>query len=537
MAYKHTYLAATTAMAFLSTIGMVNIASAQETTATESLGTITVEAKGTSSVSGTAGTATVDADELAHDQPTTVAKAIADIPGVNVARADDLVNSSVSIRNFGGNSSMPDSQTVVFALDGTSIAGGSFYRNSAGQVVDPLLLRSVSVLKGPLSSLEYGSGIVGGTVAMETINASDMTRDQPGVKVRQVLGANSNGNGWKTSTTLAWQPNESFDVLLNYSRSYSQNKEDGNGDKIDLGGYNLPSYLVKGRYRFGAAQEHSLTFSFDKSESVQQNVPFSMASISAAFGNVNRERDGHVASLAYAYQPNDNPLVDFELKYAQSRQHFTVEGLSRVSQMFGGEFDVNTDTLSAKNTARFQTWGVDHTLRAGLEFAHQEHDGAMFGVAGEGKYNRRGIFAIDQMEIGGSLDVTAGARIERQNLYDLASSMGVPLDDASTTARSGGLGFEQKLGAGISGYGSFAYSEGLTLPEYAGYKDTDGTYWGDRTFKSRNWEAGLKYQGGNLFAADDQLTASLGLYKTYIWDNSTYRSGYRCRSSAGLGRA
>lgn len=537
MANTRNRLLMTTIASLTMSVGAAPIVYAQQTTnpSVETLGTIMVEATDTSSLAGTGDTVTINAAELAHTQPTTVAQAVAEVPGVSVARADDLVNSNISIRNFGGNSAVPSSQTVVFALDGTSIAGGGFYRNTAGQVVDPLLLRSISVLKGPLASLEYGSGIVGGTIAMETINASDLTGDKPGVKVRQVLGANSNGNGWKTSTTLAWQPDESFDMLMNYSRTYSQNKKDGNGDNINLGGYNLPSILLKGRYRFGDAKDHSLTFTYDKSKSVQQNVPFAMSTIAAAFGNVNRERNGHVASIAYAYQPDNNPLVDFELKYTQSRQHMTIEGLSFLSSMLGGEFDVDTDQLTAKNTARFSTGWVDHTLRTGLEFSHQNHDGIMSGIAGEGKYNRYGVFAIDQMDFGNDLNVTAAVRVERQRLYDLAGLSGAALDDASTTARSAGLGFEKGIGAGFSGYGSFAYSEGLTLPEYAGYRDPDGTYWGDRVYKSRSWEAGVKYYGGDLFDAGDSLIASAGLYKTDIWDNSTYPgTGYSMISTEGL---
>ncbi|WP_158243160.1 TonB-dependent receptor domain-containing protein [Acidimangrovimonas sediminis] len=553
MTYTRRRLAATTALGVLMSPGLALPVVAQDSTAASaaasattsetsgkdatetSLAPITVTRPKDTTPAGTAAASTIGADALAHSQAGTVAKAVANVPGVNIARGDDLLTSTVTIRNFGGNSAMPDSQQVVFALDGTSIAGGNLYRNSAGQIVDPSLLKSVSVLKGPLASLEYGGGIVGGTIAMDTINGADLTGGQHGFKLRQVAGASSNGSGWKTSTTLAWQPNDSFDFLANYARSYSGNKTDGDGNTIDLGGYNVPSILLKARYRFGAAHDQAIVLTYDKSRSVQQNVPYSTASPLTVFGNVNRTRDGHVVSLAYSYKPADNPLIDFTLKASRSHQSYDIVGLSRISSAFAGTYQVYTDTVQAKNTARFQTGGISHTLRAGLEWSHQNHDGIMTGVAGAGKYNRLGLFAIDQMAMAHDLNVSVGGRIERQNLYDLTSTSGTALPDMDTTARSLGVGVDKGLGRGFTAYASFTYSEGLTLPDFAGYANADGVYWGDKVFKTRNWETGLRYEGGDLMASDDRMQASLGLFKTDIWDNTAYPStSYETMSTSGL---
>lgn len=511
----------------LSTTCLPMMALAQEAasrTDPVALGTIQITAAGTQEddTAGTSPSATVTAAEIEKKQAPTIAKAISQVPGVSVARADDLLSSNISIRNFGGNSALTTDPRVKFTLDGVDTSGGSFYRNSSGQIVDPALLKSISVFKGPLASLEYGSGLVGGTVAAETINASDLTGDQPGVKVRQLLGASSNGDGWTTSTTLAWQPNDSFDLLANYSRSSRDKQKDGNGDEIDLGGYNVPSYLLKARYRFGAARDQSLTFSYSQSESAQRNVPFGQSSIISALGNINRDRKGHVVSLTYAYAPENNPWVDFSVQYSQSRQQFDVESVSGFSGSFAGEYKVDTDTLTAKNTATFVTGTVSHTLTAGAEISRQHHDGVMTGVSGDGKYVRQGIFAIDQMDFGNDLTVSAGARIERQKLSDLRSNTSVSLDDLSATARSAGLGVEQGLGYGLTGYGSFAYGEGLSPIDFASSRpNVDPVYFGDKVFKSRTWETGVKYQGDGVFTGGDSLTGSIGLFRTNIWNDNT----------------
>ncbi|MBT9383547.1 TonB-dependent receptor [Pseudooceanicola sp. CBS1P-1] len=525
-------LAVTTALGLLLSAGVIPLAQAQETT---SLDAITVADDTDTGPAGTSGTATITQEAMQKKQATSVAEAVEDVPGVTTTRSSDLLHSSISIRGYGGNSAMPDSQNVVTALDGVSTAGGNYYRDNAGQVVDPLLLKQVSVLKGPLASLEYGSGILGGTVAMETINAADLTGDTPGFKFRQVLGANSNGNGWKTSSTLAWQANENFDFLANYSRSYSENREDGHGDEIDLGGYNVPSLLLKARYRFGENRDQALTFSYDRSESVQQNVPYATASMLSIFGNVNRDRTGNVAKLSYTYKPASNPLVDLEVSYARSRQQYHIEGLSMISSMFAGDYDVDTDTLAATNTARFSTGSVDHTLRAGVSFAHQDHDGVMSGVAGDGEYDRTALFAMDQMDFGQDWSLSAGARIEHQQLTNLHSSTGADLDDMDSTARTAGLGLEKGLGHGFTGYASFTYGEGLTLPEYAGNTWSNGKYWGEDTSHSRTWETGLRYHGDSVITSGDGLEASIGVYKIDVWDANSYPStAYELQSSSGL---
>ncbi|WP_406737093.1 TonB-dependent receptor [Thioclava sp. GXIMD4215] len=484
---------------------------------------------------GAPATERVTAQDMAHRQAQSVAEAVASVPGVSVTRENDLLTSNISIRNFGGNAAMPSSQQVVYALDGISIAGSSIYRNSSGQAIDPALLKSVSVLKGPLASLEYGSGIVGGTIAMETINGRDLTGAEGGFRYRQVLGASSNGEGWKTASTLAWAPNESVDFLASYARSAKDNSKDGKGEEIDLGAYNVPSYLLKGRYRFGAANEQALTFTYDRSESVQQNVPFATSSEIAAFGNVNRTRDGHVASVAYSYQPEANPLVDFKLSYSQSRQDFDIEGLGGASLAFSGSYTVDTDTLQATNTAQFSTGAIQHRLRGGVALIRQEHDGIMRGVAGEGTSRRTALFAIDEMDFGRDLTVSLGGRVEHQRLSDLSSNTGAALEDMSSTARSLGAGFEKGLGHDLSLYGSFTYSEALALPEYAGRQWADGTYWGETVSKSRSWEIGVKQQSTNTLQQGDQMTASIGLYRTDIDDNNAYPSTtYQDLRSAGL---
>lgn len=465
---------------------------------------------------GTAPVATISADEIARRQAGSVADILRDVPGISTAHRGNMLSAAPNIRGFGGTAHMASDPSVQVAIDGTNTDGGRVYQNVTGQVADPALLRSASVLKGPLASLEYGSGINGGTVRLDTINGADLTGGQPGYRFRQLLGANSNGDGWVTSSTLAWQPDDRFDFLLNYSRRRLAEQEDGNGDTIPNEGYNLPSLLVKARYRIDEA--NTVTLSYTDSKSAERDVPYAQATGSPIFGNVNRDREGSVASVAWNYDPAGNDLIDLELKYTRSEQVVDIEALvpGTPAAMFEGRYNLDTDRITLKNTARFANAGVAHNLRAGLDWQRQERDAANYTPSG--RFTRFGVFVLDEMELAGDLNLSAGLRVERQKIEG-AQQGGAAFGPFTTTARTAGLGVEKGLGAGFSAFGSFTYGEGLaTLDVAPSLSATRGTYYGDTVQKSRVWEAGLKYAGNDLVAAGDRLTASASAYQTVIWD-------------------
>lgn len=485
------------------------------------LDTVTLQAEGAAQVAGTSPVTTIGAAEITRSQSGSLADVLRDVPGVSTSHSGNILASNPAIRGFGGGAHMGSDPSTQVTVDGVATDGGRVYQNTTGMVADPALLKSVSVLKGPLASLEYGSGINGGTIAMETINGSDLTGGQNGWRFRQLLGANSNGDGWVTSSTLAWQPNEQFDFIANYSRRALDEQEDGNGDTIALDGFNVPSYLLKARYRIDAA--NSVTLSYNKSESAERDVPYAQMTGSPAFGNVNRDRDGTVASIAWNYNPEGNELVDLELKYSRSEQKIDIEALvpGTFASMFAGNYNLDTDRLTLKNTARFVTGTVSHNLRAGFEWSQQSRDEvAMMNPSGE--YTRYGVFAIDQMDLGNELSVTAGLRIERQKVEgDTYAGPGrsMPVGPFETTARTAGLGVEKGLGAGFAAFGSFTYGEGLaSLDVFATESGASGLYYGDTVQKSRTWEGGLKYEGADLIASGDRLSASLTAYQTDVWD-------------------
>lgn len=511
-----------------------------DTTKVTKLDEVTLTGEGYGTTTGTAPVSTVTAEDMARKQAATLNDALRNSPAVITAGRGNILRSMPNIRGFGGTSHMANDPSAQVAVDGVSTDGSRVYQNSSDMIVDPVLMKRVSVLTGPLASLEYGSGIAGGTVAAETINGADLTGDQPGLKFRQLLGGSSNGRGWVTSSTLGWQPSDKADFLLNYSRRGQDDEKDGNGVRQIPTGYNVPSVLLKARYRIDAA--NTLTFSLNRSSSAERDVPYGQATgsvLGAAFGNVNRDRKGTVASLAWNYNPAGNDLVDLELKVSRSDQIIDILPVPNAAGAFGagvafaGRYDMVTDRVTLKNTARFQTGSISHELRAGLDWSHLRRTAYGFvsstgafnplpdtAYGPSGSYTRMGIFAIDTMDFGNDLRVSAGARIERQKIEGRKVVGGVltTYGPMETTARNIGLGLEKGLGGGFTAFGSAAYSEGLASLDVFHFTSPNrgGASYGDMVQKNVNYEIGVKYAGDSVFAQGDRLSGSITAYRTNV---------------------
>ncbi|MEO1109305.1 MAG: TonB-dependent receptor plug domain-containing protein [Pseudomonadota bacterium] len=339
----------------------------------------------------------IDQEEINDRQANTVAELIDTVPGVTLVNGSTPQGSGINIRGFGANGTFGTDQKVLILVDGATTGAEELYRIGNQLFTDPQLYKSVSVIRGTVGSFEFGSGVVGGVVQLETKDASDFTGGVPGVKLRQLLEASTNGNGFVSSSILAWQPNEQTEFLLSYTYRDQDDQEDGNGDTIGNSEFTLPSYLIKGKYSFGDNLEHSITASWNNSTSDEKDVPYDSFSVTAdAFGNVDRRIENRVAILRYQYQPAGNDLVDLDVNLSYSDQKIDNTYIAGSSPLEGSPFfpslldlaeaeqRYETTKLTIKNTAYFQTGIASHDLRAGIEFIDRDRlDGGDAAPAGQ----------------------------------------------------------------------------------------------------------------------------------------------------------
>ncbi|ETX28088.1 TonB-dependent receptor domain-containing protein [Roseivivax isoporae] len=479
----------------------------------------------------------VDEEEIQDRQASTVAQLIDSVPGVTLVNGTTPQGSGINIRGFGANTTYGSDQKIAVQIDGASVGSEELYRIGTQLFTDPMLYREVEVLRGTIGSFAYGSGIVGGVVRLETKDASDFTGGTPGVGGSQTFEYSSNGDGWVTSTNLAWMPADGAEFLLNYTLRDQGDLEDGDGETIGNSAFRTPSGLAKARFTFGETGAHSLTFSHSRTVADDKDVPYDQfATDGGTFGNVDRLTDTAQTVLEYRYDPASD-LVDLRanLSYADQRIDYDyVEGSSPLEGTptfpflvgtVNAEQRYETTKLTLSNRARFTAGAVSHDLLAGLELQRRDRaDNTEAGAPG-GTNDRVALFVVDEMSIG-QVTVTPALRYEHSRietaepLVDPATGIRYA-DDYEDDALMGGLALAYDFGNGLSVFGSAAYTEGLPIIDDLGTSATARRRI-DLTEKARTLELGAEYSGTDLFAAGDSLTLRGTLYKTTLWDITSY---------------
>jgi len=462
---------------------------------------------------------TINAEEIQDRQAGSIAELIDSVPGVTLVNAGTPTGAGINIRGYGADGTYGSNQKVQIQLDGASMGSEELYRIGTQLYTDPALFREVSVIRGTVGSYEYGSGVIGGVVNLETIDAADLTDGEIGLSGRQTFEYYGNGNTRVSSTILGWQPTENLEFLLNYTYREQGNYTDGDGNEVANTGYELPSYLVKGKYSFGDNADQSLTFSHSQTTSDEKDVPYD-AFASIPFGNVDRYTETTTTSLRYAYNPLGNDLIDLTATLSYADQYIEQgEVGSTGSALLNADHRYETTKLTVKNTSLFNAFGVSHNLRAGGEILHKRRLDASSAPGGTDK--RFALFAIDEIDFGNGLTLTPAMRYETQDIR--SSSDGTYVSEGESFDNSelmGGISARYGFDSGFAVFGSVAYTAGLPILDDFDY-ETYQTYM-TQSEKAVTYELGASYDKVGLFSSDDQLKAKVNVWQTRLWD---YTSG------------
>ncbi|HHF7232297.1 TPA: heme/hemopexin-binding protein HxuC [Haemophilus influenzae] len=187
-------------------------------------------------------------DSLLSKQATSVAAALQDIPNVDIRGGSRSIAQKPNIRGLSDN-------RVVQVIDGVR---QNFDLAHRGSYFLPMsLIQEIEVIKGPSSSL-WGSGALGGVVAMRTPNALDLLKnnDKFGVKIRQ---------GYQTANNLSerdvsvFAANDKFDVLISGFYNNADNLRTGRGNKLNNTAYKQFGGLAKFGWQINDANRVELS--------------------------------------------------------------------------------------------------------------------------------------------------------------------------------------------------------------------------------------------------------------------------------------
>lgn len=243
----------------------------------------------------------VGQEKIRQIQPDSTAQALADETNIEASGGPRASNQTVNIRGLEG-------QQVLQTVDGVRQNYESGHRPT--YFLDPALLKSIEVLKGPASSL-WGSGAIGGVVAQNTVNASDILKPDQDIGGLLKYGYNDNGEASAT-TVAAGARSETVDVLGSvYYRDgndielghSNKNISDTLGDSAnrDQGG------LLKGLWQMTDSQSIGLNL---RQSEANGSVPTNGAArISTSNFLINRHTENENISMDYRLD-TDSPLVN-----------------------------------------------------------------------------------------------------------------------------------------------------------------------------------------------------------------------------------
>lgn len=479
-------------------------------------------------------------EDIENAAATTVGDTFDYIPGVTTSGSERVLGESFNIRGVGAGEDQADEGRFIISVDGVD-KNYQQYR-MGGFFSDPELYKRVEVLRGPASSTLYGSGALAGTVLFETKDASDFLQEGQtwAVRMKGIYGSNADeGLG---STTIAWRPMDSAELLLTGNIRQGEDYSTGDGTVVDAD-FESFSGLAKGTFYLGDDNEKELRISYQKWQSDAVNQQYAQTVDSSGFGRVDRQVIDEQFLVSWEDPFSDNDLWDLkaQLSYSNTQnqeRNATFFNFGGRSFQFFADADFAYKTLQGKveNTSYFSGENWENYLTYGVQYTNLDRELALrsTGAQPEGTDTKTAVFVQSEFTFGDNLTLIPGLRIDHRALTPsetVVSGFG-SASSISETALSPKFAALYELNENWSVFGSYAHTERLaTLDEVFDYRTglVPGT---DLTKeKSDNFEIGFGYSNSGLWSEDDSFqfkaTAFYNSIHDYITRNPNTSSSSR----------
>ncbi|MCL1059576.1 TonB-dependent hemoglobin/transferrin/lactoferrin family receptor [Shewanella gelidimarina] len=296
--------------------------------------------------------AVISEEQLQEQQPASVAQALKNVANVNVSNGPRASSQGVEIRGLGG-------QRVLQTIDGARQNTSSGHRGT--YFMDPELLSSIEVVRGPASSL-WGSGAIGGVVAQNTKSAQDFLEEEDtfGGYIKQ--GFETNGDRAKTSGAIYGLADTadagSVDWLLNGSYYDSNNIKVGNDQTLENSASEGTSGLAKFGWQPTDDQRLQLSTRFSKIDELVPSNP--TTNVGSSVPLVKRKTNDQNVTLDYSLNPTDNHYLDLNATFYWNGTDYDEDRVTK-NQVDSTEYD--TLGFSINNSSKFSntvlTYGID----------------------------------------------------------------------------------------------------------------------------------------------------------------------------------
>lgn len=291
--------------------------------------------------------AVVAEEQLNVSQASSVAEVLKNEANINLTNGPRATSQGVEIRGLSGD-------RVLQTIDGARQNTSSGHRGS--YFMDPELLKSIEVIRGPASSL-WGSGALGGVVAQNTKSAQDFLAPNEtfGGYVKQ--GYDTNGDRTKTSGAVYGQQ-ATVDWLLNGSYVDSNNINTGNDETLVNSASSGSSGLAKFGWQADEASRLALSARVYKINELVPSNP--SAAVSSSVPLVRRKTDDQNITLDYSLAPANNPYLDTHVQVYWNSTDYDEDRVTK-GQLDSTEYrtvGINLNNSSQLGNTKL-TYGVD----------------------------------------------------------------------------------------------------------------------------------------------------------------------------------
>ncbi|ACJ01199.1 TonB-dependent hemoglobin/transferrin/lactoferrin family receptor [Rhodospirillum centenum] len=302
----------------------------------------------------------IDEEEILRRQAQSLDDLLRDVPGLEMAGGPRTTAEQPSIRGLGD-------ERILIRLDG---ARQNFQAGHKGRTfLDPSLLKQVDVLRGPASAL-YGSGALGGVIALTTKDPADLLKDGDKAGGRARLSWQDNGDEFVASLTGYGAPSDTVGLLASATYRNSGDVDSGSDLSIPYTGDDLVSGLVK--MDWAVQPDHRLRLSWQGYRN-DQDLPSAPDTddLSILVDRITRQ---DTATLAYEGQ--SGPWFDMRGTVYWTRTKLDED---RIGQPRADDTELETIGVDLANTSRFTAGPAAVALTYGIEAYRDEQRGTRDG--------------------------------------------------------------------------------------------------------------------------------------------------------------
>lgn len=455
------------------------------------------------------------------------------IPGAQFDSGPRRTGDTATVRGMSGGG-------VLMFLDG---ARQSFLSGHDGRFfIDPELIKSIEVVRGPTSSL-YGSGALGGVIATRTVTAEDLLDADEAFAVRLNTGFQSVDNDARVGATAAWRSADGkINTVGHLTYRESGNIRLGNGLSLPADDEILSSLLKLG---FNPVDGLSLYGSWVRFGSDSTDPQNPQGNNLPEPGNelVFRDIRSDTFQTGLNWNP-DSALIDLKIAAYQTEnivgkdETHSPRTTSRSVKTTGISFDNRSGFILGDEASLEFTYGGEFYRDRQKGRDNENPDGSRGGVP-DARTDFYGVFiqaelAVDAPgPIPGTLSVIPGIRWDSYKSSTLDVDFNVNDDRLSPK-----VGMTYKPVHQFMIFGN--YSKGFRAPSF-NEAFADGTHFsipdlsrptGPRgpvfvsnlfvgnqdlaSESSRSWEAGAGFDFGDIFASGDAFLIKGSYYRSRV---------------------